>query len=325
VGGLVEMSYAGTNCFVAYDGNGNVAALVNAGDGTVVANYEYGPFGEVIRATGLTAKSNPFRFSSKYQDDESDLLMYIHRPYSASQGRFLCKDPINEPGFQSLTRRRQTFGRNEEKNLYCFVRNTPTTRIDRLGLSVNDPPDLNLNVCCCDAKTRADSLRTLTQRWRDAAQFLDSNGVGLDPDGVTGVSCIDSANRILSFMSPVPKCWLCYIERRGTWGAPFGGGDENYIRCDDVTQSGGNSLSFAFDWWYEKDMGYKAYSPIPMWRYGLIFPYGPWDQAGAWWTKASPAPDDDCINKSGWKNGPENYKMFLQPLVDQYGHKGRSN
>ena len=55
----IEKSYYGTattNCFVAYDGNGNVSALVNAADGTTVANYEYGPFGEVIRATGPMAK-----------------------------------------------------------------------------------------------------------------------------------------------------------------------------------------------------------------------------------------------------------------------------
>ena len=35
---------------------------------------EYGPFGEFIRATGPMAKANPFRFSTKYQDDETDLV-----------------------------------------------------------------------------------------------------------------------------------------------------------------------------------------------------------------------------------------------------------
>ena len=38
--------------------------------------FEYGPFGEVLRATGPLAKANPFRFSTKYQDDETDLLYY---------------------------------------------------------------------------------------------------------------------------------------------------------------------------------------------------------------------------------------------------------
>src|SRR5579884_2784854 len=100
VGGLVEMSYAGTNCFVAYDGNGNVATLINAADGTVVANYEYGPFGELIRATGPMAKANPIRFSTKYQDNESDLLYYGYRYYDPSMGRWPSRDPIIELGYQ---------------------------------------------------------------------------------------------------------------------------------------------------------------------------------------------------------------------------------
>src|SRR5208283_4718650 len=72
VGGLLEVSYHGTqttNAFAAYDGNGNVMALVNAANGTISAEYDYGPFGEVIRATGPMAKANPFRFSTQYQDD----------------------------------------------------------------------------------------------------------------------------------------------------------------------------------------------------------------------------------------------------------------
>ena len=38
-----------------------------------------GPFGELLRATGPMAKANPFRFSTKYQDDETDLLYYGYR------------------------------------------------------------------------------------------------------------------------------------------------------------------------------------------------------------------------------------------------------
>jgi hypothetical protein len=46
-----------------------------------VPNYEYGRFGEVISATGPMAKVNPIRFSTKYQDDETDLLCYGFRFY----------------------------------------------------------------------------------------------------------------------------------------------------------------------------------------------------------------------------------------------------
>jgi len=104
--------------FVAYDGNGNVGGLVSAADGTVTARYEYGPFDEVIRATGPMAKANPFRFSTKYQDDETDLLYFGYRHYNASTGRWISKDPIGEKG---------------GLNAYSFVGNEPLRRIDAKG------------------------------------------------------------------------------------------------------------------------------------------------------------------------------------------------
>jgi len=123
VGGLLTVSYHGnatTNCFVAYDGNGNVAALVNAADGTLAANYEYGPFGEVIRQTGPMVRANPFRFSTKYDDDETDLLYYGYRFYKASTGTWLTRDPIEEHG---------------GKNLYGFVKENPLSFVDLTGLA----------------------------------------------------------------------------------------------------------------------------------------------------------------------------------------------
>jgi RHS repeat-associated protein len=155
VGGLLEISYNGsstTNCFPAFDGNGNVAALINAADGTVTANYEYGPFGEVIRSTGLMAKNNPFRFSTKYDDDESDLLYYGYRCYKPSTGTWPNHDPLGELGFGVLIAGLQPYlasgGMSDDNiermnrlsnepggpNLYGFCANAPVTKIDRLGL-----------------------------------------------------------------------------------------------------------------------------------------------------------------------------------------------
>src|SRR5206468_4228131 len=78
VGGLLALvvhngTLAGTY-FYGYDGNGNVAVLINAADGSEAARYEYGPFGELLRVSGPLARLNPLRFSTKYQDDETGLL-----------------------------------------------------------------------------------------------------------------------------------------------------------------------------------------------------------------------------------------------------------
>jgi RHS repeat-associated protein len=104
----------------AHDGNGNVMALVSATDRSILAQYEYGPFGEVIRSTGPMAKTNPFRFSTKYQDDETDLLYYGHRYYNPSTGRWNSRDPVEEEG---------------GSNLYSFISNNPISRLDYLGAS----------------------------------------------------------------------------------------------------------------------------------------------------------------------------------------------
>jgi RHS repeat-associated protein len=115
----------GSVYFAAYDGNGNVVALVNGSDGADAAQYEYGPFGEPIRVSGALAKVNPFRFSSKYQDDESDLLYYGYRYYSPSTGRWLSRDPIDTDG---------------GLNIYAFVGNNPMKYVDSDGRQLWGPP-----------------------------------------------------------------------------------------------------------------------------------------------------------------------------------------
>ena len=120
VGGLllVRDNANGTH-FCGHDGNGNVTLLVNTQTGTNSATYEYGPFGENLRATGPMAKANPFRFSSKFQDDESDLLYYGYRYHSATTGMWLSRDPYGEEG---------------GLNLYAFTENSPVDSYDVLGL-----------------------------------------------------------------------------------------------------------------------------------------------------------------------------------------------
>jgi RHS repeat-associated protein len=121
VGGLLEVSYYGTavtNCFVAYDGNRNVSALVNALDGTTVANYEYDPFGQTIRMTGAMAKANPMRFSTQWADDNIGDVRYLYRNYNPSIGRWESRDLVEE---------------GKTGGLYCAFVNSPAVYYDGNG------------------------------------------------------------------------------------------------------------------------------------------------------------------------------------------------
>jgi RHS repeat-associated protein len=120
VGGLLAATLSGQGThFIAYDGNGNVMALVSASGGTVTAQYEYSPFGETLAASGSAANANAFRFSTKYTDAESGFLYYGYRFYNPSTGRWLSRDPIGERG---------------GKNNYAFACNDSINGVDVLGL-----------------------------------------------------------------------------------------------------------------------------------------------------------------------------------------------
>jgi len=128
VGGLLMMKTASDAFYYTFDGNGNVQQLVNATTATIAADYEYGPFGEPLRATGALAKVNPFRFSTKYEDNETGLLYYGYRYYTPSTGRWLNRDRIEEKG---------------GLNVYSFNYNEPTRWIDVLGSAPADTQDFS--------------------------------------------------------------------------------------------------------------------------------------------------------------------------------------
>ena len=90
-----------------------------ADTGESVAEFEYGPFGELIRATGEKKDAFNFRFSTKYEDTETGLLYYGYRYYNAETGRWLNRDPIGELG---------------GLNLYGMVGNDAVNTWDYLGL-----------------------------------------------------------------------------------------------------------------------------------------------------------------------------------------------
>jgi RHS repeat-associated protein len=172
--------------YAAYDGNGNVAALVKAADGSVTARYDYGPFAEPIRASGPMDKVNPIRFSTKYTDYQSGLVYYGYRYYGPATGRWLSRDPTGERG---------------GVNLYGFVRNTPLNLFDYLGLDASDKP-------CCDHPCDKEGATELTGEYASVLLPGEQN-IG-DPNVVDEMS------------KKIKKAlWAC--KRQGSYVGQVGG------------------------------------------------------------------------------------------------------
>ena len=141
IGGLLSARLGTNNVCYTFDANGNVSDLVDSQSGSIAAHYEYSPFGETVVATGPLAKANPFRFSTKYTDDEIAMLYYGYRFYSPGFGRFLSKDPIGEEFVvRQLMRGNPLLAQSRLNRVssqtqpYVFVFNDPQDKFDPHGL-----------------------------------------------------------------------------------------------------------------------------------------------------------------------------------------------
>lgn len=121
VGGLISsiQNQTSSSQIFYYDANGNVGQLIDSANGSIVAHYEYDPFGNEINVFGSMADANIFRFSTKYYDTETDLYYYGYRYYSTSLGRWINRDPEEEEG---------------GFNMYVFSNNDGINSFDILGL-----------------------------------------------------------------------------------------------------------------------------------------------------------------------------------------------
>ncbi|MFO0971985.1 MAG: RHS repeat-associated core domain-containing protein [Phycisphaerae bacterium] len=94
---LVTPQMSGLGQAYLYDGNGNVGQLISLDDGSVVTAYEYDAYGNITAETdGEYAPENPFRFSTKFHDDETGWVYYGYRFYGPKWGRWGSRDPLRE-------------------------------------------------------------------------------------------------------------------------------------------------------------------------------------------------------------------------------------
>jgi RHS repeat-associated protein len=209
IGGLLMIQDSGHTYLPAYDGGANVAALLDASSsGAYAAVYEYSPYGELQRKQGSYAVSNPFRFSTKWWDEETGLSYYGMRYYNSSLGRFISRDPIEEKG---------------GINLYAFCGNGPTNGFDLLGMQAAtgsadsdnnemspqglDPIGaLNNSLSCISNMYNGDGSGDWVSNWFNPANF-DAPAL---PDATNAVSATasdvaDIAAQVNSLQISVPS------------------------------------------------------------------------------------------------------------------------
>jgi RHS repeat-associated protein len=96
------------------DALGSVTSLTNTA-GKTISSYVYRAFGSTTATEGIF---NPFRYTAREQDPETDLYYYRARYYDPSIGRFLSEDPIRFWG---------------GVDFYKYVENDPVNSTDPSG------------------------------------------------------------------------------------------------------------------------------------------------------------------------------------------------
>jgi RHS repeat-associated protein len=112
----LAMLRSGTTSYYEADGLGTATSLSNAA-GALAQTYTFDSFGNLTASSG--SLTNPFRFTGREWDTETNLQFSRFRYYDPSVGRFLTEDPL---GFKAAA------------NFYPYVDNRPTRYRDPLGL-----------------------------------------------------------------------------------------------------------------------------------------------------------------------------------------------
>jgi len=117
--GWISRTRGGTTVFYQQDGLASTTELTDA-DQSVVATYRYDSYGALRTASGNI--DNPYQFTGREHDAESELYYHRARMYDPLTGRFNSKDPILD---------------NADPHLFKYVKDNPVNWKDPKGKSLN--------------------------------------------------------------------------------------------------------------------------------------------------------------------------------------------
>jgi len=117
----LAMLRSGATSFYHADGLGSITSLTNS-SGALSATYTFDSFGNLASSTGTL--TNPFRYTAREFDTETNLYFYRARYLDPLVGRFVREDPIRFQG---------------GINFYAYVGNDATNHFDSSGNAPDGP------------------------------------------------------------------------------------------------------------------------------------------------------------------------------------------
>jgi RHS repeat-associated protein len=173
---LISQRHGSTTNFYIGDGTSSARALVSAAQ-AITDTYLYKAFGEELLITGST--NNVMRAFGMfgYQRDAASRLWVRARPLDVVKGRWDSRDPISFGG--------------GDWNLYRYVRNRPTVRVDPFGLACCNT-DTDMVQCIQDANLTLLGCNGDCTEWAilEAASCLPVCGIACIWSGPLYLACV---------------------------------------------------------------------------------------------------------------------------------------
>ncbi|WP_039041564.1 RHS repeat-associated core domain-containing protein [Sporosarcina sp. ZBG7A] len=117
----LTMTYQGKDYYYLTNYRGDVLGLVDD-NGSVVAEYSYDAWGNILSQSGAMATINPYRYAGYQYDDGTKLYYLMARYYNPDNGVFLSRDPVRGDLSEPIT-----------LNGYNYSNNNPVMNVDPDG------------------------------------------------------------------------------------------------------------------------------------------------------------------------------------------------
>jgi len=185
----LAMLRGGTTSYYQVDGLKSVTSLSTTA-GALAQTYTFDSFGKQTASSG--SLTNPFQFTGRESDSETNLYFLRARYYDPAIGRFLSEDPI---GFKGGI------------DFYRYVRNNPVMHRDPLGLcGLGSLLKCLVGLYNC-LKEGRECREKLHEKYPDDADLCAAANTG-NPDDAYFVLCF---NNNPTCQQAVKDCGLCGI------------------------------------------------------------------------------------------------------------------